>query len=302
VGIQKLSNAEILVIGCTSSVGLHLIKKLSDDQIHSIGIRRNASCLAQGAYHKCFALDILSQDLDDLIAQFKFKLLIHLAWITEPNTYRDSKENDLWYEKSVGILTKFLKTGGKRIVGIGSCAEYGFTSDMPIREDAPLLPYNRYSEAKVKLHEWLQTETKNYAWCRTFFQYGSSRPSSKLIPYVIHKLLIGEKVAIKRPTDMLDFIHEIDVANKIFKIAFSELLGPVNLGSGIGREIGVICKFVEKQIDSSRELIYFEPQAEKYSLVADPTLYLRNFPNEQLIDFDKSIKDIIDRSRLDSLG
>ncbi len=50
--------------------------------------------------------------------------LLHAAWIAKPGTFWTSEENLRWLGSSVELVRQFYASGGERVVGIGSCAEY----------------------------------------------------------------------------------------------------------------------------------------------------------------------------------
>ena len=59
-----------------------------------------------------------------LMAEIQPTHLLHLAWATGADGFRDSPENYRWLGPSLELLRAFAEHGGRRVVGVGTGAEY----------------------------------------------------------------------------------------------------------------------------------------------------------------------------------
>ena len=59
-----------------------------------------------------------------LLREVRPTLLIHAAWFVEHGRFWTAPENQDWLEASDRLARAFVEGGGRRILGVGSCAEY----------------------------------------------------------------------------------------------------------------------------------------------------------------------------------
>lgn len=167
--------------------------------------------------------------------------LIHLAWYVEHGVFWESERNDAWVRASLDLAESFVRFGGRRIVGAGTCAEYSWER-MPCSEAATsFAAATRYGRAKHRLHSALDTLAAQtgleVAWGRVFFVYGNGEDRRKLFSSVAEKLLSGERIRLRTPTRKLDFVHVDDVANAFAQLAANSATGGVNVASGIATAV-----------------------------------------------------------------
>jgi nucleoside-diphosphate-sugar epimerase len=159
--------------------------------------------------------------------------LLHLAWIATPGVYWTSPENHCWVEASKHLLATFAEHGGKRAVITGTCAEYDWTAGGVCRESStPVRPVTVYGRCKNELREWLEDRGLNAAWARLFFLYGPREHPARLVPSVSRALLAGEVAECTAGTQERDFLHTEDVTDALISLVWSDITGPINVGSG----------------------------------------------------------------------
>src|SRR5262245_14759561 len=68
-----------------------------------------------------------------LLNEIRPEILVHAAWDTSHGAFWASDANYKWVSASLGLFEAFRESGGRRIVAVGSCAEYdwsyGFCSE-----------------------------------------------------------------------------------------------------------------------------------------------------------------------------
>ena len=69
------------------------------------------------------------------------------------------------------------------------------------------------------------------ATARIFSVYGPWEDPRRLVPFVISKLLVGERAELTRGEQIRDYSHVEDAASALWAIAKSSVTGPVNVAS-----------------------------------------------------------------------
>ena len=172
-----------------------------------------------------------------LIAGARAEVLIHLAWVTEHGKFWSSPANAAWQAASVDLFARFYAVGGRRIIGIGSCAEYDWsTGAARLAEDAALTPHTAYGAAKLRAAEALDRlatrSGASWAWGRVFFSFGPGEPPGRLIPLILRAVRDRAPLGIGPGDTVRDFCAMRHVADALADLSLSAVEGPVNLGSG----------------------------------------------------------------------
>lgn len=171
-----------------------------------------------------------------LVTQIKPTDLLHLAWITEHGVYWQSPDNERWLNASKVMLDTFAEQGGRRAVVAGTCAEYDWQAGVCCETTTPLKGASTYSRTKIELEEHLASLGRHTdlqtAWGRVFFAFGPGEPTTRLLPTVIRQLHAGRPAECSEGLHQRDFIHVDDVAGAFVRLLQSDVMGPVNLGSG----------------------------------------------------------------------
>jgi nucleoside-diphosphate-sugar epimerase len=246
--------SRILITGASGFLGRHCVQILATKghDVHAVSRRRQPELALPGlTWHERSLL--LAGCPTDIVAEVKPEWLLHLAWYTEPGKYWEAQENIEWVRASLELFHAFAEQGGSRLVGAGSCAEYGAMSGECEENKTPLLPTSLYGVSKHGLerilHSWSLRRGLSSAWGRTFFLYGPHELPSRVVAYVVLSLLRGEPALCSPGTEVLDFTHVADVASAFVALLESKVQGPVNIGSGnpvslrcaleeIGRQLG----------------------------------------------------------------
>jgi nucleoside-diphosphate-sugar epimerase len=85
------------------------------------------------------------------------------------------------------------------------------------------------------------------AWARLFFLYGPREHPARLVPSVARALLAGEPAKCSAGTQERDFLHVDDVADALVSLVRSDLVGPVNIGSGEAVAVRAVIELVARE-------------------------------------------------------
>lgn len=182
-----------------------------------------------------------------LIRDVRPDMLIHCAWNTAHGEFWDAHDNEDWLEAGKALFSAFADSGGCRIVGFGTCAEYSRDQPGPHREDEAIEPYapaTRYGRAKLALLRHLEGLGISHGWARIFLAYGEGEDSRRLIPSVLRALLSNQPAKCSSGKQLRDLLDVRDIGAAIAKLAFSDVEGVINLGSGAPVSIGEVAKML----------------------------------------------------------
>jgi nucleoside-diphosphate-sugar epimerase len=235
---------KVLVTGASGYIGGNLLAALAG-RGELYGTSRTRGDGNPGTDVHWLECDLLKAGAAEaLIARWRPDVLVHAAWHTKAGSYWEDRDNFDWLAASERLLEAFVAAGGRRFVGIGSCAEYAAT-DGPCEEGrTPLTTESAYSASKARFFARLEAERAagrvETAYARLFFVYGPGEKPTRLIPSVITRLLSGEPAHCGPGELRRDFIHIRDTGEALARLALGKLAGPINIGSGEATRIGDI--------------------------------------------------------------
>jgi nucleoside-diphosphate-sugar epimerase len=236
---------KVLLTGADGFLGRYAHKTLSDKGIQTVAIGRRHDTLG--------AIDLLDTHCVDAVVEHAGAThLLHLAWYVEHRKFWQSPLNADWVEATAYLSKVFLKSGGRRIVGAGTCFEYAHGS-APLREDTtPLLPATPYGAAKDAAHRRVMDiagqSGASCAWARIFVPYGAGENPQRIVPSVIAALK-GERppFGVNRKI-VRDFIHAEDTAEALAALILDEGTGAYNVCTGEGATIETIVHELAAQL------------------------------------------------------
>jgi nucleoside-diphosphate-sugar epimerase len=186
-----------MVTGASGFIGTHIVKALEARGAEVHALRRDDAC------------------------DIRPDVCIHAAWYTEPGKYLNAPENLECVRESLALAQRLTEMGCRRFIGVGTCAEYRF-------------PTNLYAASKRALFGILSSYAPlSVAWCRVFYPYGPGERRERLVPYVIDRLLAGEVAEVSEGRQIRDYIHVADVGEAIAEVALSGVTGAVDIGTGV---------------------------------------------------------------------
>lgn len=230
---------KVLVTGANGFIGRACLPLLAGAgyEVHAVSSRTEPPDVTGIRWHTA---DLLSPDpVSALCADVRATDLLHLAWITTPGVYTHTATNLDWTSASLHLVRHFVEHGGRRIVGAGTCFEYGHGGEGSLDEStSPLSPDTLYGTCKVALNAVLARYAEEagvaHAWGRVFFLYGPHEHHNRLVSSVILALLEGREAACTIGTQVRDFLHVRDVSAAFVALLRSDVTGPVNIASGEG--------------------------------------------------------------------
>lgn len=244
-GIAK----KVIVTGGVGFIGSHLAEELVNRGYHvvilddlSTGKRENIEALLKGE-----DVEFIQGSITDLrLLQGLFQnvdYVFHQAAI--PSVPRSIEAPIASHEANVtgtlNVLLAARDNGVGKVIYASSCAIYGNTQTLPIREDAPTHPLSPYAVTKLAGEYYCQVFHQVYGLptvCLRYFNvYGPRQdPDSQyaaVIPRFISRALKGEPPIIYGDGEQTrDFTFVKDVVEANILMAVSEATGIFNFASG----------------------------------------------------------------------
>ncbi|MBK1631884.1 NAD-dependent epimerase/dehydratase [Thiohalocapsa halophila] len=233
----------IALTGATGFVGSQILKALLARGARVRVIVREPAKLDSALLHASSSLDIVTTQ--DLFAESKARLsdllsgtetLVHAAWYAEPGKYLTAERNLDCLTGTIALAKAFATAGGKRFVGLGTCAEYDADAGM-LRVDTPLKPNTLYAACKAStyllLSQTLSAAGLAFAWCRLFYLFGEGEDARRLVPHLHRQLSQGQPVDLTSGRQIRDFLDVADAGRMIADIALSSREGAENICSGV---------------------------------------------------------------------
>jgi len=243
---------KVLVTGGSGFIGHHCLAQLfaKGYEVHGISSVSQVSS-PEVQWHQTNLLDV--EKTRALVRVIKPSHLLHLAWYTKQGKYWTSSENLSWIQASLALFQEFAESGGERIVGAGSCAEYEWGHGVCVENQTPHLPSTLYGTTKhalqLILNSWSKQSGLSSAWGRVFSLYGPKENPQRLVASVIRALLSGDPVTCANAGLVRDYLHSEDVASAFVALLESGIDGPVNIGSGERITLGEIVKKIADKLD-----------------------------------------------------
>ncbi|WP_165839036.1 NAD-dependent epimerase/dehydratase family protein [Roseicella frigidaeris] len=240
----------LLLTGASGFVGRQLLGPLAARgfELHAVARRPGAGLgpgvdagVDAGAAH-WHAVDLRDEGMvRALLRDIRPGLLLHAAWEVTPGRFWTAPENADWLRLSLALGEQFVAQGGRRLLGLGSCAEYDWDGEgvSPWAETRRLVPATPYGQAKAALAAgWAalgERQGVSVAWARLFHLFGAGEAAARLVPSVLRALRRGEPVEIGSGRPVRDFTDTAAIGRALAALAAlaaSPVTGPVNVASG----------------------------------------------------------------------
>lgn len=257
----------VLVTGASGFIGRALLPVLVARGFEVHAVVRSAQPAISGV--RWHAADLLTAaGRAHALSAARPTHLVHLAWEVRPGRYREDPVNRLWVEASIDLLARARAGGAARILGIGSCLEYGPQGGPCDECTSQCRPTTLYGQAKLATAE--AYIAAGAVWGRVFVPFGPHEPEARLIPSLIRSLHAGQSFDCSHGGQLRDFVYVDDLAQMTAAVLDSELTGAVNLASGEARSLRSVIEHVAGLLDA-RHLVRFGA-VEAIGVDAEPIL------------------------------
>ena len=235
-----------IITGSEGFIAKKLIEKL-DGEEDLIGLNRDAGDLS-----------IIS--LHDLInTETKVDMVFHLAARTfVPNAWKKPEE---FIKENIASTLNVLNYCRLNKIPLlyMSAYIYGDQQELPIKENAAVLPSNPYAHSKLLCEQiceyYVQAFSLDITILRPFNVYGSGQDKNFLIPEIIEQIKTKDKLVVDYLKPRRDYIHVEDLVEAI--IASSKIIKGFqvyNIGSGFSVSVKNIIELIEEIIGRSLEI------------------------------------------------
>jgi nucleoside-diphosphate-sugar epimerase len=261
-----------LVTGATGFVGRAVVDSLRRRGVEFVTLGRHANCDVRA--------DLLDDaPLDDAMRRAAADTLIHVAWYAEHGKFWTAPVNAQWVTASGRLAEAFCRAGGRRIVGVGTCAEYEWAQEaFCVEATTPLRPATLYGASKHQANQALTAicaaHGVPFAWARLFIPIGKGEPPGRLIPSVIAALRGEREPFAVGGAALRDVLHVSDVGDALVALALSGGVGAFNVGAGRPTRIGDIVDHLSTALGKDAEpmrRLYAMRAGEPVSLYGDTT-------------------------------
>ena len=254
----------VLVTGATGFVGRQILRELLEKRVYTRVIARSGSAPVidkeQSHIEVVITKNLFDESYDWWLKQCEdIDTIFHLAWYTEPGKYQLSSENINCLIGSLNIAKAAVTAGVKRFVGVGTCFEYDLSAAV-LSVETPLRPRTPYADAKAALYlmlsHYLPLNEVDFVWCRLFYLHGENEDTRRLVPYINSMMKRGEPVELRGSDQIRDYLDVRAAGCQIVNIAFSSVVGPVNICSGVPITIRQIAEKIADKY-GRRDLLRF---------------------------------------------
>ena len=236
-----------------SSVAIVYLGFARGYEVHAVRSKEGVTVAPHTESH-WHQVDLLNAaQVSRLLEQVRPTHLLHCAWYAVPGKYWSSPENFRWVEASSHLFKSFAATGGKRAVGVGTCAEYDWNDGLCSEQVTPLTPTTTYGVCKHELQLMLDTLAKrtglSTAWGRLFFLYGPHEYEERLVASTIRSILQQQPALCSHGEQVRDFLYVQDAADALVALLDSDVTGAVNIASGVPLRLLEVIQEIAAQLE-----------------------------------------------------
>lgn len=257
----------ILVTGATGFVGRQILAALlkKDVELRLVVRTGSESRLPDCSREVLTTPDLFKESSEWWAVACKgVDTVVHAAWYAEPGFYMQSPQNLDCLAGTLRLAAGAVQVGVRRLVGIGSCAEYDMSySELSV--ETPLRPSTPYAGAKaatfLALSTLLRSQGVAFAWARLFYLYGEGEDARRLVPYLRSRLSLEEPVELTSGKQIRDYLDVGTAGEHIAALALGQAVGAVNICSGQAQTVRELAEKIADEY-GRRDLLRFGARAD----------------------------------------
>lgn len=223
-------------------------------------------------------LDVVARPSGDwplVIGVESFDALVFLDW---EGVAAGARDDDLQWsnlDRHRAMIAAAADKGVRRIVGLGSQAEYGPRLDR-VEEESATSPVTTYGQAKVaamkQLRDLCESRRIDWVWARVFSVYGPMDNDGMLLPTVAGRLGANEDVDLSSGQQRWSYLYASDAGAALAALTtHREARGIVNVGHPLAPPLREIVEEFAVNFDTAGRLNF----AQKFE---DPSMVVHLDP------------------------
>lgn len=267
---------KVIVTGATGFIGRYLVDELLKKNCEVVAVIRpnskNRCFLPEHQNLYIVELDMeCYRDLSSVITG-SYDVMYLCSW----NGVRGTDRNDIELQKknyaySIDAIEQAIAIGCKKIIFLGSQAEYGKSVDV-VDENCICRPIDEYGRWKYQLGKTAEDICRRHSidffHIRIFSLYGIGDYHKAMIPSTIDKLLNYECVNLSSCEQYWNYLYIGDAANVLAKFAVESFpSGVYNLASSDTKKLKEYTKQIWELCGMRGKLLYAEWNPQNESVV-----------------------------------
>jgi GDP-4-dehydro-6-deoxy-D-mannose reductase len=293
-----------LLIGSRGFVGTHFQQTASEAGLHVVATSR----LGDDRSPPCDLLDRAS--VDRCVEALAPDLIVNAAG--SPSVARSWEHPDEAQAINAGGVRNLLEAAARsaphaHLVCLSSAAVYGRPGEgeMPLREDAPLVPVSPYGEAKLAMEAFCREGSSDLriAVVRAFNLIGPGQPPFNAASSLARQIAEAELATQSRVELMLgnpeaarDLIDVRDAARALAELASKRVVGTFNLCSGQAHTVAelaaTLASMTELEVEARTDPALARP-SDPSLLLGDPSRLLEAIGFVPEIPLERSLADLL---------
>lgn len=294
-----MNKRKAVVTGAAGFAGYHVTEKLIEHGYFVYAMVREGSKHNNRLTH--FKEDEISlvyadmTEMDTLSEKISEKcdIFIHLAWAGGRNDYSEQTAN---IDPTITTVEQASKLGCKRIVCIGSQAEYGAVRDEVIKEDRLPNPHCSYGSAKVAALYLSRNKASQlgieWVWGRIFSLYGKYEPGNRMLPFLVNELKAGSEIKLSSCEQYWDYLYAADAGEAIVALAEKGVSGEIyNIADGRYKKLKEFVETSKRLLGSNSVINYGDDPNPFVSLQVSVEKIQKDTGWSPKFDFETGIKE-----------
>jgi len=287
---NRLDMPSVLVTGGGGFIGTHLCQYLHDSghQVVSLDVIHTG-----GHPWEC-----ITADVRDALQFDGIDAIVHLAaQISVPRSIENPDETlSVNVDGTASLISAAEAAGVKRIIFASSAAIYGDCEQIPVSEQAPLIPQSPYAVSKIIGEEMFRKAEIESCSLRFFNVYGPGQSSeggyAAVIPAFKKAIELGKECTIFGDgTQVRDFIHVHDLVRIIsLALDIDRLPSEMNIASGKGTSLLELIEIL-KELNPEMQTPLFgeERSGDIHTSIADISRLLSVLPVGELVSLKEGL-------------